>query len=190
MLVPFAARRRLSWVHSPGNQQSGEKENIVILSAFTLFHVLLSLLGIVSGFVVMAGFLSAKRSNGSTALFLATTVLTSVTGLLFPFHKFLPSHAIGIVSLLVLAVAIPALYVFHLAGAWRRTYVISAVIALYLNVFVLIAQFFMKIPALKALAPTQSEPPFLGTQVVVMLIFIVLGILAAKRFPAEAVHAA
>ena len=159
------------------------------MTIFTFMHVVLSLVGILSGFVVVGGFLTAKRRNGWTALFLLSTVLTSVTGFLFPFHKFLPSHAIGIVSLLVLAVAIPALYVFHLAGAWRRTYVISAVIALYLNVFVLIAQFFMKIPALKALAPTQSEPPFLGTQVVVMLIFIVLGVLAAKRFPAEAVHA-
>jgi hypothetical protein len=109
---------------------------------------------------------------------------------MFPFHRFLPSHAVGIISLLVLAVTIPALYVFHLAGPWRRSYVIGAVIALYLNVFVLIAQSFMKIPALKALAPTQSEPPFLGTQVVVMLIFMVLGVLAAKRFPAEAVRAA
>jgi len=162
----------------------------MILSAFTLFHVLLSLVGILSGFVVMAGFLTAKRSDAWTALFLVTTVLTSVTGFLFPFHKFLPSHALGIISLLVLAVTIPALYVFHLAGPWRRTYVIGAVIALYLNVFVLIAQFFMKIPALKALAPTQSEPPFLATQVVVMVVFIVLGVLAAKRFPGEAFHAA
>ena len=161
----------------------------MILSAFTLFHVLLSLVGILSGFVVMAGFLTAKRNNGWIALFLVTTVLTSLTGFLFPFHRFLPSHAVGIVSLLVLAVTIPALYVFHLAGPWRRTYVIGAVIALYLNVFVLIAQFFMKVPALKALAPTQSEPPFLGTQIVVMLIFVVTGVFAAKRFPAEAVRA-
>ena len=161
----------------------------MILSAFTLFHVVLSLAGILSGFVVMAGFLSAKRSNGWTGLFLTTTVLTSLTGFLFPFHKFLPSHAVGIVSLVVLVVTIPALYVFHLAGPWRRTYVIGAVIALYLNVFVLVAQLFMKVPALKALAPTQSEPPFLGTQVVVMLIFIVLGVFAAKRFPGEVAHA-
>jgi len=161
----------------------------MILSPFTLFHVALSLVGILSGFVVVGGFLTAKRSNGWTALFLTTTVLTSVTGFLFPFHRFLPSHAVGIVSLLVLAVTIPALYVFHLAGRWRRAYVIGSVIALYLNVFVLIAQFFMKVPVLKALAPTQSEPPFLGTQVVVMLIFVVTGVLAAKRFPAEAVHA-
>src|SRR6266581_1219810 len=157
----------------------------MILSAFTLFHVLLSLAGI----LLVAGFMSAKRSKSWTALFLTTTVLTSVTGFLFPFHKFLPSHAVGIVSLLVLAVTIPALYVFQLAGPWRLTYVIGAVIALYLNVFVLIAQLFMKVPALKALAPTQSEPPFLETQVVVMLVFIVIGVLAAKRFPAEAAHA-
>ena len=95
-----------------------------------------------------------------------------MTGFLFPFRRFLPSHAL-----------------FHLAGPWRRTYVIAAVIALYLNVFVLIAQFFVNIPGLKAPAPTPSEPPFLGTQVMVMLIFIVLGVLAAKRLPAEAVHA-
>ena len=161
----------------------------MILTAFTLFHVALSLVGILSGFVVVAGFMSAKRSNGWTALFLTTTVLTSLTGFLFPFHKFLPSHAVGIVSLIVLAVAIPALYVFRLAGPWRLTYVIGSVIALYLNVFVLVAQLFMKVPALKALAPTQSEPPFLGTQVVVMLVFIVLGVFAGKRFPVEAAHA-
>jgi hypothetical protein len=159
------------------------------LAAFTLFHVALSLAGIFAGFVVLFALLSAKQSNGWTAAFLVTTTATSVTGFLFPFHKFLPSHAVGIVSLFVLAVTIPALYVFHLAGPWRRTYVIGSVIALYLNVFVLIAQLFMKLPALKGLAPTQSEPPFLGTQVVVMLIFIVLGVLAAKRFAAEAVHA-
>jgi hypothetical protein len=148
------------------------------------------LVGIVTGFVVVSAFLSTKLSNGWTSVFLWTTLATSVTGFLFPFHKFMPSHALGIVSLPVLAVTIPALYVFHLAGPWRRTYVVGAVISLYLNVFVLIAQLFMKVPALKTLAPTQSEPPFLGTEVVVMLIFIVLGVLAAKRFPAEPVRAA
>ena len=160
------------------------------LAAFTLFHVALSLVGILAGFVVLSALISARQSSGWTATFIVTTAATSVTGFFFPFHKFLPSHGVGIVSLLVLAVTIPALYVFHLAGPWRRIYVIGVVIALYLNVFVLIAQLFMKIPALKALAPTQSEPPFLGTQVAVMLIFIVLGLLAGKRFPAEAVHAA
>src|SRR5437667_12901777 len=162
----------------------------MILTAFTVFHVLLSLAGILSGFVVLAGFLSAKRRNGWTAVFLVTTVLTSVTGFLFPFHKFLPSHATGIVSLLVLAVAIPPLYVFHLAGPCRRTYVIGAVVALYLNAFVLTAQLFAKIPALKSLAPTQSEPAFLGMQVVIMLIFIPLGVLPVKRFRAEAIQVA
>ncbi len=160
------------------------------MTAFTFFHVMLSLVGILSGFVVVAGFLTAKRLDGWTALFLASSVLTSVTGFLFPFHKFLPSHGVGIMSSIGLAVAIFALYGRGLAGAWRRTYVVSAMIALYLNVFVLIVQLFEKVPGLKAMAPTQSEPPFLWAQVVVMLIFIVLGILAAKRFPAGAVHAA
>ena len=159
------------------------------LAVFTLFHVALSLVGILAGFVVLFGLISAKQSKSWTSTFLVTTAATSLTGFLFPFHKLLPSHGVGIVSILVLALTIPALYVFHLAGPWRRVYVIGTVIALYLNVFVLIAQFFMKIPALKALAPTQSEPPFLGTQVVVMLIFIVLGVLATKRFPGQAVPA-
>jgi hypothetical protein len=105
-----------------------------------------------------------------------------VTGFLFPFHRFLPSHGVGIVSLLVLAVAVLARYAFHLAGAWGRTYAISAMIALYLNVFVLIAQAFQKVPALKAMAPTQSEPPFLVTQLVVMVLFVALTIAAARRF--------
>jgi len=159
------------------------------LAAFTLFHVALSLAGILAGFVVLSMLIAAKQSDGWTATFLATTAATSVTGFLFPSHKLLPSHILGIISLLVLAVTIPALYTFHLAGLWRRVYVIGAVISLYLNVFVLIAQFFMKIPALKALAPTQSEPPFLGTQLAVMLVFLVLGVLAVKRFPAGTVHA-
>src|SRR5438477_200015 len=129
-------------------------------ATFTLVHVLLSLAGIASGFVVLAGLLTGKRRDRSTALFLATTALTSVTGFGFPFDHLLPSHAIGILSLLVLAVAIAARYSFHLAGAWRRTYVITAAIALYLNIFVLVVQLFLKVPALKDLAPTQKEPPF------------------------------
>jgi hypothetical protein len=134
---------------------------------------------------VVSARISAKQSKSWTTLFLVTTAATSVTGFLFPFHKFLPSRGVGIVSLFVLAVTIPALCVFRLAGGWRRIYAIGRVLPRYLNVFVLIAQFFMKIPALKALAPTQSEPPFLATQVAVMLIFIVLGILAACRFPGQ-----
>jgi hypothetical protein len=152
------------------------------LMLFTLAHVLLSLVGIVSGFLVAFDLFAGKSRAGMTALFLATTFATSATGFLFPFHGFLPSHKVGIVSLVVLAVAAIALYTKHLAGAWRRTYVVTAVIALYLNVFVLVAQAFQKLPALKALAPTQSEPPFLGAQAVVLAIFIAIGVVAAIRF--------
>jgi hypothetical protein len=152
------------------------------LSTFTTVHVVLSLVGIFSGFVVLIGLLGGKRLDGLTALFLVSTVLTSVTGFLFPVDHFLPSHGVGIISLVVLAVAILARYAFHLAGAWRWIYVVGAVVALYLNVFVLIAQAFLKVPALKAMAPTQSEPPFLVAQLVVMALFIALGIAAAKRF--------
>ena len=151
-------------------------------STYTLIHVAISLVGICSGFVVLFGLLAAKRLDAWTALFLATTVLTSVTGFGFPFDHLLPSHKVGIISLAVLAVAILARYVFHLVGAWRWIYVIGAVIALYLNVFVLIVQLFEKVPALKALAPTQSEPPFLAAQLVVMGFFVLFAILAVKRF--------
>jgi len=170
----------------------GLKENIMILgmTTFTFAHVALSLIGIFSGFVVVFGLLAAKRLDGWTALFLVTTVLTSVTGFFFPFHKFLPSHGVGIVSLIVLAIAIFARYVRQLGGAWRRTYVITAIIALYLNVFVLIAQLFLKVPALKAMAPTQSEPPFLVAQLVCMALFIMLAIAAAIKSRNETVRTA
>ncbi len=152
------------------------------MTTFTLFHVVLSLIGIGSGFIVLFGLLTSKRLDRWTALFLTTTVATSVTGFLFPFHRFLPSHAVGILSLIVLALAIIARYRYRLAGGWCKTYVITALIALYFNVFVLIAQLFQKAPALKALAPTQSEPPFLITQLVVLVLFVVLVIRAAVRF--------
>jgi hypothetical protein len=161
----------------------------MILSAFTLFHVLLSLAGIISGFVVAFGLLTAKRFEGWTAVFLWTTVATSATGFLFPFHRFLPSHVLGILSLIVLAVALYARYPRQLAGAWRRTYAVTAMSALYLNVFVLVAQLFMKVPALKALAPTQSEPPSKMTQLVVFAIFVVLGVFATLRFGNEQLRA-
>src|SRR6266550_3854360 len=125
------------------------------LGTYTLVHVVISLVGIGSGFVVLYGLLTGKRLDRWTAVFLATTVATSVTGFGFPVHKLLPSHVVGTISLVVLAIAIPARYSFHLAGPWRRVYVIGAVTALYLNVFVLIVQSFLKVPALKALAPTQ-----------------------------------
>jgi hypothetical protein len=155
------------------------------MGTFVFVHVLLSLLGIFSGFVVLFGMLVAKRLNGWTATFLVTTVATSVTGFLLPAAHFMPSHAIGILSLIVLALAILARYGCHLAGAWRRTYVISAVLALYFNVFVLIAQTFQKVPALKAIAPTQSEPPFAIAQLVVLVLFVVFGVPAVIKFRNE-----
>lgn len=160
------------------------------IATFTLLHVLISLVGIGSGFIVAYGLLGGKRLDGWTATFLTTTVLTSLTGFLFPVEHLLPSHVLGIISLVVLAVAIPARYAFHLNGAWRWIYVVGAIAALYFNVFVLVAQLFMKVPALHALAPTQKEPPFLVTQLVVMSLFIVLGIFAVKRFHGEQVAAA
>jgi len=158
-------------------------------STFTLLHVLLSLVGIGSGLVVVFGLLTGKRLDGWTTVFLAATVATNVTGFLFPFHQLLPSHEVGILSLVVLAFVILARYAFHLAGVWRRTYVIGAVIALYLNVFVAVVQAFLKVPALKALAPTQKELPFLVAQLVVLLVFAGLTVFAAKRFHTEPKHA-
>lgn len=152
------------------------------MSTFTLVHVAISLIGILSGLIVAFGLLSAKRQDGTTAVFLITTVLTSVTGYFFPYHGFKPSYAVGASSLVVLAIAIFARYSRHMAGGWRRTYVITAMIALYLNCFVLVAQLFMKVPALNALAPTGSEPPFLISQIIVMLIFIVWTVFAVRKF--------
>jgi len=133
----------------------------------------------------MIGLLTGRRLNGWTALFLTSTVATSVTGFFFPFHGFTPAIAVGIISLLLLAVAIFARYGRRLAGAWRWIYVVTAMVALYLNVFVLIVQLFQKVPALKALAPTQSEPPFLVTQLFALALFVVLTIVAAIKFRIE-----
>ena len=159
-------------------------------STYTLVHIVISLIGIGSGLMVMYGLLVGKRYNGGTAIFLVSTVLTSVTGFGFPFDHLLPSHIVGILSLVMLAIAILARYGLHLAGAWRSIYVFCASIALYLNVFVLVVQSFEKVAALKALAPTQKEPPFLIAQLVVLALFIVLTIFAAKKFRNEAVRAA
>lgn len=151
-------------------------------SAFTLFHVVLSLIGIGAGFVVVAGMFGSKRLNGWTALFLATTVLTSVTGFFFPVAQVLPSHIVGALSLVVLAVAIAALYGYRLAGPWRWIYVVTALVALYFNVFVGVVQAFQKVPFLNALAPTQSDPPFLVAQLVVLVAFIAIGLVALRSF--------
>ena len=160
------------------------------LSTFTLVHVVISLIAIGSGLLVLYGLLIGKRLDGGTAIFLASTVATSVTGFGFAFDHLLPSHKVGILSLMVLAVAIIARYVFHLAAAWRGIYVVCAVVALYLNVFVLVVQLFEKVPALRAMAPTQKEPPFLVAQLVVLGLFVALTIIAAKRFRIARVSAA
>jgi hypothetical protein len=152
------------------------------LATYTLIHVIISLMGIGSGLIVVFGMLSGKRMDGMTALFLVTTVLTSVTGFFFPFEHMTPGIILGILSLIVLAIAVPARYSFHMAGKWRTIYVITAVIALYFNCFVLIAQSFQKIPALHALAPKGNEPPFAIAQGILLVLFIVLGVLAVKKF--------
>jgi hypothetical protein len=155
------------------------------ISSFTLLHVILSLVGIVAGVIVVFCMLGSKSLDGWTTLFLATTVLTSVTGFFFPRDKILPSHIVGILSLVVLAIAIFALYARRLAGLWRATYVIAAIVSLYLNVFVLVAQSFQKLPLLNSLAPTQSEPPFITAQAIVLLIFGVLTVLGLRSFHPE-----
>jgi hypothetical protein len=152
------------------------------LTIFTFVHVVLSLFGILSGLVVAFGLLASARLDGWTALFLATTVLTSVTGFFFPFHGVTPGIVIGILSLIMLAIAILARYALHLAGAWRWIYVVTAMIALWFNCFILIVQLFEKVPALHALDPTQSGPPFKVTQVVVLLLFLFWTIAAAIKF--------
>lgn len=156
-------------------------------ATFTLVHVLISLVGLGAGFIVVSGLLRGKRLNGLTAIFLITTVLTSVTGFFFPNDHATPGIKIGVISMGVLVLAIVARYAFHLAGPWARTYVITAMIALYLNTFVAVAQCFAKVPALHALAPTGKEAPFLVAQLVVLVIFIGLTIPAVKKFhpPAE-----
>lgn len=160
------------------------------LSTFTLVHVIISLAGLGSGFIVVFGLLNGKRLDGWTAIFLTTTVLTSVTGFMFPFEGFRPSYVLAAMSLVVLAVSIFARYGRHLAGAWRATYVITAAMALYFNCFVAVVQAFAKIPALHAMAPTGSEPPFLIAQVLVLAIFVWLTYRAAKRFNLGAVRTA
>jgi hypothetical protein len=152
------------------------------LSTFTTLHVIISLIGIVTGIVVVLGMLGGRKLGGWTAIFLATTVLTSATGFLFPFTKLLPSHVFGIISLVVLAAAVLALYVFRLEGPWRWIYVAGATLALYLNVFVGVVQSFQKLAFLQPLAPTQAEAPFVVAQVAVLAIFAALGFLAVKRF--------
>ncbi len=152
------------------------------VAVFTQLHVAISLIAIVAGFVVVFGMMGSKRMPLLTALFLITTAVTSVTGFMFPFHGITPGIVVGVLSLVVLLFAAVALYGGHLKGGWRSTYVITAILALYLNFFVLIVQSFEKVPALHALAPTQQEMPFKLAQLVALAIFVVLAVLTTKRF--------
>lgn len=156
------------------------------LANFTILHTVISLIAIASGLVVLYGWLQGRAAGtGLTGLFLVTTVLTSVTGFLFPFTRLLPSHITGIVSLFVLAPALYAVYGRRAEGGWRKVYLITALIALYLNCFVLVVQAFQKLSFLRPLAPTQSEPPFLVAQIAVLIAFFVLGWLAVRRYRGE-----
>jgi hypothetical protein len=158
---------------------------IIDLPTFTLIHVVLSLVGIVAGLVVVGGLMSGVRFDGWTGVYFVTTVLTNVTGFGFPFATLLPSHIVGFVSLLVLPVAIAARYWKHLTGAWRPVFVVTTVLALYLNVFVLVAQLFQKVPALIVVAPTQQAPAFVVTQLIVLALFVVLWRAAVRGFRTE-----
>ncbi|MGN8022958.1 hypothetical protein ACTJJ7_19825 [Phyllobacterium sp. 22229] len=152
------------------------------MTSFTFIHVLISLIGIISGLIVLAGLLASDRKDGWTLIFLVTTAATSLTGFGFPYQGFTPAIGVGILSIIILIIAAAARYPLRLAGAWRWIYVVTALIALYLNVFVLVAQSFQKIPALNALAPTGSEPPFAIAQGVVLLLFIAAGFACLRRF--------
>lgn len=152
------------------------------MPTFTFIHVVISLVAIFSGLIFVLGMISGRKVEGLTGLFLATTVLTSVTGFFFPYHGFTPGLGVGVISMVVLAIAIFARYSRHLVGSWRKTFVITAVLALYLNCFVLVVQLFEKVPSLHALAPKGSEPPFAIAQGLVMAIFVVLCIYAVKGY--------
>ena len=152
------------------------------VGAFTILHVIITLVAIGSGLIVVGGMFASNRLPITAAFFLFTTALTSLTGFLFPIHGFTPALGVGIVACVTLAVALFALYKEHLVGAWRLIYVITAVLSLYLNVFVLVVQSFVKVSALNALAPTQTEPPFAVTQAAVLAIFILITLIAVIKF--------
>src|SRR5713101_4067774 len=187
-LPPCAARRWQFSIRSRSIAPDQKGERIMILgmslSTFVTVHVIISLIGIVAGIIVMFGLLGSNRMPGLTAIFLLFTILTSATGFLFPFEKLLPSHMIGILSLVLLAIACIALYGMKLSGAWRWIYAVTALLSLYFNVFVLVIQGFLKVPALHALAP--GEPPggpvFAVVQLIVLVFFVIVIIGAVRRF--------
>jgi uncharacterized membrane protein len=165
----------------PGSHTTN-KEPIMDSQALTLFHVAISLIAIACGLIVAYGLLTANRMRGLTLLFLVTTIATSATGFFFHRDQILPSQIVGGISLVLLAVTCAALYVYDLRGIWRAVYAAGAVTCLYLNVFVLVVQLFLKIPSLHELAPKGSEPPFVIVQGIVLVLFLVLGLSAVKRF--------
>jgi hypothetical protein len=154
----------------------------MILQIYTIIHTLISLVAIFTGVVVLFGMLGSKRLDGWTKWFLITAVATTVTGFFFPFHGLTPAIVLGIISLPILVITIIARYPKRLAGAWRWIYVIGAVMSLYFNLFVLVVQAFEKVPALHAIAPTQTESPFKLTQLIVLVLSVVLAIIAVVRF--------
>lgn len=155
------------------------------LEGFLLLHVVISMIGIFAGFIVLGGMYASNKLPGWTAIFLLTTILTSVTGFLFPITIFTPALGVGILSMILLAVAVLAYYVYGLAGHWRVIYVVTAVTSLYLNLFVFLVQSFLKVTFLQHLAPTQGEPPFIISQSVLLAVFIILGAIAALKFHPE-----
>ena len=152
------------------------------LGAFTVVHVIISLLALVAGVAITAAFLKSNVTPLWSGVFLALTFLTSATGFMFPFTQILPSHIFGFLTFGLLALAVPGYYLFHMRGPWRAVYVVAALFAFYLNAFVTVVQAFLKIPTLNALAPQGNEPPFLVAQTVLLGVFLWLGYQALKRF--------
>ena|SRR5450755_2945850 len=157
----------------------------MILETYTIIHTLISLVAIFAGFFILFGLLTGKRLDGWTKFFLTTTVLTSATGFGFPFHGFTPAIGLGIISLLVLAIAIYARYPKHMAGAWRWIYVVTAIAGFYFNFFVGVVMTFRRVPTLHELAPQQTEPAFVNTQLAVLAVFVILAIVALVKFHPE-----
>jgi hypothetical protein len=161
----------------------------MILQIYTVIHTLISLIAIFTGLIVLFGMIGGERLDGWTKWFLSTAVATTITGFFFPFHGFTPAIGLGLISLPFLAIAIFARYSAHLARAWRWIYVITAVICLYFNLFVLVVQLFEKVSALHAMAPTQTESPFKLTQLIVLVLSVVLASIAVVRFHPERARA-
>ena len=160
---------------------------MIDIISLTLVHTIISIVAITAGLVIVGGLIAGVRIDGWTGIFLATSVLTSVTGFFFPFTQLIASHWIGVISLVILPLVIAARYWKHLAGPWRGTYVVGTVLVLYLNFFVLIVQLFRRIPALLVSAPKQTEPPFVLTQLLVLALFAWLGFAAFRRFRPQVV---